>query len=88
MLKFFVIIAISIPLAALSLAGQGLTEPSLSEASVAKQGIDSPSASAVTNEPAEQTNSTEPAPSADPAQTAPGRYTNINSFGNEALVAW
>ena len=37
MLKFFVIIAISIPLAARSLAGQDLTEPSLSEPSIAKQ---------------------------------------------------
>jgi membrane-associated phospholipid phosphatase len=81
MLKFFVIVAISIPLAALSLAGQGLTEPSPSEPSpsepsVAKQGIDSPSASAVTSEPAEQTNSTEPEPSPDSTQTAAGQEAN------------
>jgi hypothetical protein len=76
MLKFFVIVAISIPLAALSLAGQGLSEPSLSEANVAKQGIESPPASAVTNEPVEQTNSTEPAPSPDLGQTAPGQEAN------------
>ena len=76
MLKFFVIVAISIPLAALSLAAQDLPEPGLSEPSVAIQGIDSPPASAATNEPAEQTNSAEPEPSADPAQTAPGQEAN------------
>jgi membrane-associated phospholipid phosphatase len=75
-LKFFVIVAISIPLAALRLAGQDLTEPSLPEANVAKQNIESPSASAVTNEPVEQTNSTEPAPSPDPGQTVPGQEAN------------
>jgi membrane-associated phospholipid phosphatase len=74
--KFFVIVAISIPLAATSLAGQGPTEPSPSEPSVAKQGIDSPSASAVTSEPAEQTNSTEPAPPPDPTETVPGQEAN------------
>ena len=73
MLKFFVI-AISLPFAALSLVGQDLTGPSLSESSVAKQGIDSPPASAV--ELAEQTNSTEPALPADPAQTAPEQEAN------------
>ncbi len=88
MLKFFVI-AISLPLAALSLAGQDLTEPSPSEPSVAKQGIDSPPPSAETNEPAQQTNSIEPAPSADLAQTAPGQEANRSALkptpGGEAI---
>ena len=80
MLKFFVIVAISIPLP-VSLAGQGLKEPSVAEPSAAepsaaKLGIDSPSASAGTSEPAEETNSAEPEPSADPAQAAPGQEAN------------
>ena len=76
MSKISVIVAISIPLAALSLAGQDFTEPTLSEPSVANPGIDSPSASGVANELAEPTNSAEPAPSADPAQTALGQEAN------------
>jgi membrane-associated phospholipid phosphatase len=80
MLKFFVIVAISIPLPA-SLAGQGLkepstAEPSAAEPSAAKLGIDSPSASAGTSEPAEEANSAAPEPSADPAQAAPGQDAN------------
>jgi membrane-associated phospholipid phosphatase len=63
MLKLFVIAAIS----TLSLAGQGF--------GAAKQGIDSPSESAVTNEPAEQTNSKESS-AADSDQTAPGQEAN------------
>src|SRR5258708_29577000 len=76
MSKFSVIVAISIPLAALRLSGQDLTEPSLWEQSVAKQEIDSPSASTVTNEPAEQTEATEPAPSADGSLSTSGQEAN------------
>src|SRR5579859_2204111 len=65
MLKVFVIIAISMPVAALSLTGENLTEPS-----AANSASDSPLASVAGNEPGEQTSSTEPESSADPAQTA------------------